>query len=417
MLQAKCKIVLAFAALLMLGCSGSPSTTELPSGGGPGEDGPPGGEEGLVDNSGFWVSAVGYPGYTAKPHTRRSTGYDDYCLIGADETFQNIDCIVDVREADLYVLGIGLQYNVPNGMCKYLVRRTYWYYNRSVGYGPGNVVINRTYDAAEALTASSCTVDGSGAAACTNANFNEVNFSLLMDEASVSCVYSCCEGSYMLTVNDDKTASGGNLDTTVSMQSWGGSFSDCVGGSARTSWSHFNSKNMPIGVIVSNPAEGINAIHKLEPPIDTLMDSNMILSNYYDSAAHNHVGFVDPTPSSLPYCVTPIDDINGDPINPAHPSYTYDCLDEAREVRNRINVYIRDWDTNEQFNLYHATRGVTEVPDLWDGDEGVDCDGVAGKCNDYWDLDDLLQLVNGGVYDTTDHTLLRNFYPNETYPE
>jgi hypothetical protein len=65
------------------------------------------------------------------------------------------------------------------------------------------------------------------------------------------------------------------------------------------------------------------------------------------------------------------------------------------EMKNRIRVYIRDWNTLEEFNRYGTSQGAEGNPDQ-KGVESVQCDYelsdnvVFDKCNDAQDWDDLL---------------------------
>ena len=52
---------------------------------------------------------------------------------------EDLYCIMDIMEGDLWFHTIVLEYNVPPEMCDYLGVDVPWHFNQKVGHGPGTV--------------------------------------------------------------------------------------------------------------------------------------------------------------------------------------------------------------------------------------------------------------------------------------
>ena len=63
------------------------------------------------------------------------------CKISANEesSTEDLYCMLDIMEGDLYLHEIALDYNVPPEMCDYLGFIPHWHYNQEVGEGPKTV--------------------------------------------------------------------------------------------------------------------------------------------------------------------------------------------------------------------------------------------------------------------------------------
>ena len=90
-----------------------------------------------------------------------------------------------------------------------------------------------------------------------------------------------------------------------------------------------------------------------------------------------------------------------------HPFITWACLDNAKEVKHRINLLIREWNTQEEFSSFKESEGSRGDPDTG-GLEGSECDyyeksnAIFGSCNDLRDADDF-----GTDYPVTDYPELK----------
>ena len=368
-------------------------------------------------------------------HFRTAGSFSSRCEIAENSANQDLTCIVDVPEGDLYYHGLDFVYNIPPNMCRYLERQTYWYYNNEVGTGPANIHINITLNATNAITASNCTVDGVGPLACNSTNFPELQFTIRDGDITPKCVYNrtearepnCCFGNYTLS----KTITTPDTTTYPSSDlSWGDRASglkSCLGGAARTNWpvNGFSTTGYPRALIV--PAdEGLSDTYELVAPIQKPNSgNNFSIANYYTSPVrHAHTSFGTALTSNLPYFINPITDRSGSLIPTGNDAYDFRCLDEAYEVRHRIRVYVREWDAFSDYLTYIATAGVTAVPDR-PADTDVGCGGLIDDCNDIADADDytdFLQALTVVVppanqyYDQPGEELLRIYnFPADRY--
>lgn len=404
----------------------------------------PGTSNGLLDDAqNFYVGVETTSELIS--HVRSITGFNTSCGISKDSTAnEDVTCLVDVPEAELHNKNLELKFNVPPGMCRYLQRDIYWFFDREVGQGPKTIsaTVAKTIDIDGNLlsAAYSCVIDGIAGDCTNNAVSNpEINATLKPDSQIFKCVYdhseanlpNCCFGNYALTVTTTTTGPGINLsETTTSEASWGGDYSKCIGGPGRTNWTMFAEsdqfKGLPVSLITYAPY-GITDKQTVTSALDLRISENIHTSNYYGATVnHTHTGYKDLiTTSNLPYYITPIDDRSGTKFDSrgtylisAHDSYEFRCIDEADEVKHRIRVYVRDWDTYPDYLAYISSQGGIAVPDRGaDPEPGTNCNSVAvnESCNDHYDADDFLLLYLLGSYNTGDVTTRWKNFPGLGY--
>lgn len=402
----------------------------------------PGTSNGLLDNAtNFYVGVE--TSVDAIAHVHSSTGFGDACGVSSDTTAnKDITCFVETPEGELYAKDLDLRFNVPpGGMCRYLRRSPYWFYNYEVGTGPSVILaqINKVYNASGDLTTTTyaCDIDGNSVltpAECVNPT--EVTPDLSPTAAAFKCVYdgtpigkpNCCFGSYSLnlTISEDKTASGSGitLTTTNTSAAWGGDYKACIGGAGKTNWEAYGKSGLPFDVLTYTE-NGVNDKQVISSSLSLGIGSNIHAANYYGGSAtypvnHTHDGFVSATTSTAPYFIAPIDDRSGSAISSTQNSFEFQCLDEAFEVLHRIRVFVREWDTYPDYLAYVSSKGVTSVPDRGlDPEPGTNCNAIANVgflCNDERDADDFLSLGLGGTYDTTAPVTKRsNYFPRLDY--
>ena len=76
------------------------------------------------------------------------------CKISVNEEAgtEDLYCMLDVAEGDLWYHEINLEYNIPPGMCKYLGFTPHWHYNQEVGEGPLAVIKTTSTSGGETTT-------------------------------------------------------------------------------------------------------------------------------------------------------------------------------------------------------------------------------------------------------------------------
>jgi hypothetical protein len=376
---------------------------------------PDGMSNGIVDPSFLYVGVESKTNDVA--HVHKDGMFGTNCAIDPNSSLQDIKCIVDVPEAELYMHGLELKYNVPAGMCRYLARETYWFWNHEIGFGPSSIVVNVTVTDGS-VTASSCQFDGGGVVPCNSSIEALVNTSspapvikCIYDHSSLEGGRNGCLGTYSLTVNTTTITSGTppttSNSTSTSTVQWGGTVGPLVGGAGRNGW-QIGPEGLPLRIYTASHLGLLNQTYKINPPIDTSGVGYFVgaprltaleIANYYTPALNIHDGYTTGATSDQPYALQPIDDFSGSPIVGGNDSYLFECIDQAHEVLHRIKVYVRDWDTYQDYYDYITSKGTTEVPDRRVGSEGGTCTGIYGPCNDYPDFDDL--AVGWVSYNTT----------------
>lgn len=371
-------------------------------------------------------------------YVHRSTGFSDTCSIESTVAAgQDITCYIEMPEADVVYRDLPLVYSMPAGMCRYLSRGTYWFYNEEIGIGPAslNISVSKTIteDASGTQTVSystdhDCTVDGVLDTDCDGQpeittevkTDGTVTHVCVYDRSTEESSHNCCLGeyTYTLTTTTDLIQPSGTTTTittsSVENKSWGGSVGSCIGGPGKTDWTSFDVDGYPAGLYTEADA-GVAETYTIKNPnsvqqiiIDDDEDTNprsFHTANYYTVAGastdHTHSGYVSATTSFAPYFIDPIDDRNGSAIQPPLSYYSFECLDEGYETLHRIRVYVREWDTRADYDQYIATTGVTATPDRRGQYAPSGCVGLSGACNDYYDNDDFLSaLLNLPAYDT-----------------
>ena len=219
----------------------------------------------------------------------------------------------------------------------------------------------------------------------------------------------CCFGAYDVYVNQNNKSTESDLWSNPES----GGFKGCIGGPGRFSWDSYNKTGVPITVIKNTKKNGL----KDEYTLDAI--TNVYDGHYYGSdqpppsfITANHWKDVDdkdfmssesrlsvyfpPNPSSGEVNFSK-DDKEGNPY------FVWTCFDSAKEVRHRIILLIREWNTQKEYNRFKESLGSSGDPDIV-GAEGSLCDYYTSEeagtsenpgvfindsyCNDYLDLDD-----------------------------
>ncbi len=353
------------------------------------------------------------------------------CSIAANSTGNDLSCVVEVPELSLFYGGLNFAINVPAGMCEYISETPYWYYNNEVGYGPAAVHIEKTENSTGGVSFR-CSVNGSGLSS-TCSGYQEVNFNLNGDELTPECVYGseCCLGDYTLTSTNITIDASGTPTSTVASKDyeWGNSIKSCIGGAGKTNWSIFNNAGRPNPKLTEMRNGDLMPYAVKAPMLSVGVATNIPAANYFTvlspaaSSPHYHTGFgtASGSTSVMPYYIDPISDRSGNAVAKANPYYEYNCLNDSYEIKNRIRVYVREWDDYAKYTSYVATGVVSGTP--WDVTPGsqegsADCDGLSPDfCNDLSDSDNFVYNLIGNIYDTTaSGTASRgNYFPANDY--
>jgi hypothetical protein len=318
------RFLIFFLCILLGSCTTEEETTGTSQGS---DYNPP---VGVIDPAGFYVTARAKAGVTIDTH-KDETGFGEACLADRGEL---IDCIIDIREEDLWSLGLELQYNVPSKVCQFLVVSPYYFYRYEVGNGDSAVQVD---------------TDSNGDVGVDTDNDGTV------DEAVTTCDYdysstggpNCCLGEYTKTTRSwDAVGSVYTVDSTQTEVKWGGKVSTCLGGPALDSQS-LTEDGIPIPTEYEVLDTGINSTYPITAPQEKgPLASNVHIANYFKASEHS----------------------GGIPAPVVQPYYSFTCYDESFEIISRIRVMIREWNRNIDFAnrttvpTAHDTTGQEDPP-------------------------------------------------------
>lgn len=275
------------------------------------------------DTAGFYVRHITTSNYTYVTHAGDST-FSEECKA---ESGEDITCITEAKELDLYYNGIQIQYNIPSTLCSYVRFQPFYYFARLGGTGPTAVLTD---------------TDSAGAVGVDPGNTGTIT-----GPATTTCQYdytseipagpNCCEGTYT-TVARTWNATTNSYDVEApSLASWGGAISNCLLGPAMDTQT--KAKNgFPRPTITYVDGTGLNATYKIAAPIENARGGNIYLANYFAAADHAgapHAGY--------PAAFYPTGSIATSMY------YQWECVDRSEEVIARIRLQIREWNTDAAF--------------------------------------------------------------------
>ena len=99
---------------------------------------------------------------------------------------------------------------------------------------------------------------------------------------------------------------------------------------------------------------------------------------------------------------------------PPSEAYKFNCYDHGYELKNSIRLFVREWNTATEFELYGSSSGLEGDPDVT-GIEGINCDFsppfATLSCNDVDDWFDFVKSQDDGIYKTDGSVMRSSFFP------
>ena len=381
--------------------------------------------EGTIPNDKFFYIRLAKENYTGHNFLQHAMyeidgGPGTDCKIPVDkESTEDIFCMLEKLEGDLWAHETPIEYNVPPSMCKYLSVQVPWHFNQNAGKGPK--IISQCEEPQAATTADEdpeieekyC-IGGTCPTSCATGSCPAVGANKCASEVEDLCSYdlshqeglaNCCYGTY--EVRGDDSSDG----------EWGDNIANCLGGLGRVNWDTKTKLGIPATRVISAEKDGYIGVYRV-PSIDSFYDGgspytrisgpSFAVANYYEDIENFDL-------SKLPKLYTTEKLHNqGDTTEQAikgYPYFTISCLDSGHESLHRIHLIIREWNTEEEFNKFVESEGSRGDPDEG-GDEGIDCDYyeladnisdtdkdyfIFHPCDDAADLDDWLRNVPSEV--------------------
>ncbi len=290
------------------------------------------------------------------------------CDATAASPNQDLVCLLEIQEEDLYDLGLTFAIQAPTAQCSYLRSLAYFYYQYQTGLAPTTVNETITDGGTPVVagvggdTGGGC---GAGSSACLTPSGTLTcswDYSYLN---GISPGPNCCEGSYTLNVTTvDDTVVPPTSTTTTTVAKWSGMNSNCLNGPATASTVK-DAEGYPEHIITFLDGQNLNNTLVVAAPITfTQRNSNTYASNYWEGPYT--VTEANPIPASVPLAFWPSNPAKvglTTNVRSAQPWYEWECLDEAGDIINRERVLVRSWSTHSAF----AAEGTAGVA----GPEGV----------------------------------------------
>jgi hypothetical protein len=239
------------------------------------------------------------------------------CAVKQGSSNADIECMIDMDELDLNVLGLKYDIIAPRGMCDFVSYSSYMFQNFPIGEGPKEV---------------SWTVHEGGN---TTDNVNAADgkprckYDYSWQYAPSDKAPNCCTGSYTKTVTDATTGKVG-----ISQEVWGGHLADCYLGAAYVDKNgNFCDDGWPVARIINIYRKDLILTVEYEGLSTNYSTENVILANNYSPADHNN---------DMPVA------FKGDR---SQPYYEFTCLDDAEEIIARVRLVVREWNEEAQFDM------------------------------------------------------------------
>ena len=380
-------IFIILLCLSLTGCGGGSSDNSFMDLGSAGANGP--GDAA----AGFSITALSPAGNMTYLHAFNSFNAPCAATVGQAPTDTN--CLLSVREQDLWSNGMNYAINVPPGMCKYLEEVQYSYYNNQAGFGPSSFDVTITTTASgPAVTA--CSAKNQSGVTYSGAGVGVINGNCvtpdgtLLASGSIKCAYdysdssdtsgpNCCGGSYQVNTTTSTTTAGVTTTTgpVATTGIYTGKIGNCLAGPGVTgSWPTVSAgvyKGFPASVISPVKSTGLAKTVTIKPPVTYVLgeEFNLSTANFFNwSAYQSGIAAFNVAPRPRAFASA----LNTNGLNSrTNEAYDFLCLDEASEVKQRIRLYIVSWDTNEQFAQYANSGGTTGSP-VTVGLGGLGCD-------------------------------------------
>jgi len=270
--------------------------------------------------------------------------WTEECKIPSGSTGEDIRCVLEADEGDLYMLGYQLNYNFPGLMCRYAKFQPYFFLQREAGFGPSAVTL---------------TEDGSGNISIvsqTPSAFSPNAVAVIENNALVCSLDDTCEGPYTLT----------DQNGIVTEEAWPGSIANALVGPAMDTQQIYASSGFPKPDLRFLGGTTLSSTYTVAAPKDKDHRSNAYAANWF-SGDPDYLFASAPLPMrAIPWHTVPLHNMS--------PWFQFDCLDNAHETINRIRLVTRSWSTDAQFELELAGNPSVATPEGLPFDDELNLD-------------------------------------------
>ena len=281
----------------------------------------------ILDPANVYLSITGTGNTTMFLHA--AGDFTKPCSITPSSSKQELFCILEAEELELYLSNLTIIGNFPTSSCQVVRYLPYYYYQFKPTVGPTSVEVNETGGKYTMVNAGDLTGGTTGAKIVSNSvHCREGDYTTDHDWKG-SLGPNCCSGPYTLTIHHRDTNS-----TEITDRDWGGKPSNCLKGPAMDSQTIDANGYPKVTAIraLTSTTQAIGTSTVFYSPISKEALSNVGLSNYFEGA----------TPPVA----------TGSPdgrFKAANPYYYYYCDNNAGEHNYAIKLLVRNWSTDSEF--------------------------------------------------------------------
>ncbi len=331
----------------------------------------------LIDNSGtksYVLHKAGQLNKTTKCRVNKEQ-IDDFALSSLTDAslseIVDIECYLEAGETDLYTLGMSLSIDSGPDVCEFSEFMPYSFFQYRPGESdmstPEFAVVSGscsdssgdeiadgdifhigrdsanlpTSDATDVTTVDSWNDAGTGAIKMDQEEFCHTYYKELAT--------SCDTGEVVVRTISLTDGSGANCSYTISDSTvtCGGTKASCVGGAIKDV---FSESEIEQGVILqrTDTKNGDTIDFSFSPPINEGYSTNISLANYTAKGSCTDGTYDNLTDGWKAYAnegsFNSVTNINS-PQRGRQPYYTSHCTNSAGEIKARIRLIVRDWDT------------------------------------------------------------------------
>lgn len=292
----------------------------------------------VVNSAGFFIAGTGSPTTNIVAYMHQAdapygsdvstTNFSSSCKVDYGSADGNdLFCIAEVNELDLYFNNFQLQYHVPSNMCTYFRIKPYWFY----AFEPGNGPTSASHEVLETGAIRDVTNTSAGTPVCQY-------------DYTTSGGPNCCFGTYTHLIT---TYSSTGFTQNSTVKTWTGKAGNCATGPALnlSGFSTEASTGLPLDNIYDVQSSGLNDSLSITAPINAIfngnkMNQNLFTANFYNPS--DHTGGLPITMQEQPGITSTLSKFI------PQDTYEFQCLDAAEDLKQRIRLMIREWNTVDQ---------------------------------------------------------------------
>lgn len=333
-----------------------------------------------------------------------------------------IQCMLNMMEYDLWFYGFETELSVPTSICKYVVDSPMRYYVARPGVGIKSATMSTLNGVVQ-----SCTIDG--VAGVVSAGSCRGPEGTVNAAGSATCTYdyttgkgpNCCAGSASVSLTASVTTVAPPTTTVTNVTTaFGGSMANCrlSAHDFVDKWPQISPEQKAANIIYDVGGSSFLKATKLKGAEGLFIAnkryftwSNVLNAGFNDWTSYTANPATWLTTHTFPIAMKPVADLgplgdsailNGADAIPlaSDGSETFNCHNEAGEIKHQIKLFVNEWNTVEDYAAFKAGGSAASVDPAKQGIAGVNCTALndGRSCNSLWGFDDIRLQQGATVY-------------------